>query len=151
MIRRESVLRQVSGLSSSLSQELREAPLLWPGERQVIGDQPQYLFRGKAQKIGEDRRKEAERLSFESMAQGQRKRPPPRQEGYSQPKRPRVDFVRTVQAQTRQPTYGGRGSSGGRGAQGVSRGRSGTGNARHGFPSSSSSSAQPSRVGRKRF
>ncbi len=73
MIRRESVLRQVGGLSSSLSQELREAPLLWPSERQVIGDQPQYLFRGIAAKIGEDRRKEAQRISFESMAQGQRK------------------------------------------------------------------------------
>ncbi len=138
MIRRESVLRQVGGLSSSLSQELCEAPLLWPSERQVIGDQSQYLFRGIAAKIGEDRRKEAQCISFESMAQGQRKRPPPRQETYSQPKGPKVDtFSRPAQVQA---TYGGRGSSGGRGSRGVSRGRSGSGNARRGV---SSTSAQP--------
>ncbi len=73
MIRRESVLSQVAGLSTSLARELREAPLLWPSEAQVIGDQPQHLFRGRAARIEEDRRKEAQRISLESMAQGQRK------------------------------------------------------------------------------
>ncbi len=123
MIRREHVLQQIGGLSSSLSQELREAPLLWPGEREVEGDQPLYLFRGKAAKIEEDRRKEAQRLSFESMAQSQRKRPPPRQDAYATSKKPRVDtFVRPAQEQ---PRRDGRGGSGGRSSCGVS--RSGTG------------------------
>ncbi len=149
LIRRESILHRIGGLSSGLSQELRQAPLLWPSEHQVVGDQPHYLFRGRAAGIEEDRRKEAQRMSLESMAQGQRKRPQSRQE-FVQPKRSRMENApRPAQGPARQESYGGRGGYSGRNYRGTSRGKSGSGAPRRG-PSFSSSS-QPPRVVKKRF
>ncbi len=149
LIRRENILRQVRGLSSDLSQELREAPLLWPTEQEVVGDQHHLLFRGKAVKMAEDRRLEAQRLSFESMAQSQRKRSTPRQD-QPQPKRQRSDpYIRSEPEQPRraQASYGGCGGRGGSGgAGGKSLGRSGGGSSRRG-----TYNTQPSKGVKKRF
>ncbi len=140
MIRRENVLRQ----------ELWEAHYYGQVNRRWRVTNHSTCFeedRPRPSKIEEDRWKEAQQLSFESMAQSQRKRPPPRPESYTQHKRPRVDtYVQPAQEQSRRGRYGRRGGSGGRGSRGVSGGRSGTGNTRRG-----SFSTQPSRVVKKRF